>query len=58
MIEYCVCSHAKECHKITPTYKLPFCTNCWNINDRKHLHTFKLDNLKLIEDLAKKKDLV
>lgn len=59
MKEYCVCQHIRKEH-ITDTYG-QFCVGCiaWNMGSGiKHLHEFKLDNLKLVEDLAKERNLI
>jgi len=61
MVEYCTCGHTKECHAILHgphgIKNLALCLNCVNKNEIAS-HSFKLDNLKLIEDLAKEKGLV
>lgn len=52
MTEYCICGHKFSCHsRISTAFK----------NEKGEWgpwHTFKLDNLKLIEDMAQSKGLV
>lgn len=63
-MEFCVCEHSFEEHKnneedgYTTFPHLQFCVGCGNAYDTKPSHTFKLDNLKLIEDLAKERNLI
>jgi hypothetical protein len=63
MEEYCICGHLNEEHK-SKRSSIPGCGGCWDSSmewqDKmnKAEHAFKLDNLKLIEDLAKEKGLV
>jgi hypothetical protein len=66
MIEYCVCGHLFKHHTFLA------CVGChdehlsddnlgaleWYETREKAFHDFKLDNLKLIEDLAKERNLV
>jgi hypothetical protein len=65
MTEYCVCGHLEQDHIWSGYTKCPpewcWCRECLFSNDldsTNHMHEFKLDNLKLIEDLAKKRKLV
>jgi hypothetical protein len=55
-MEYCVCGHNYKVHR----YWGP--PNCWVKDKVGHLicpcESFKLDNLKLIEDLAKERKLI
>jgi hypothetical protein len=64
MIEYCICGHTKSEHDDLH-YVNPFeayggrCWECYyESKGRKGIHAFGLDNLKLIEDLAKEKHLI
>lgn len=57
-VEYCVCGHILEVHT-------PYCDVCMDFRDeyideaiQKASHTFKLDNLRYIEDLAKLRNLI
>jgi len=57
MTEYCVCGHTKKQHE------LRYGGKCWyeGHDSKSYPHpceVFKLDNLKLIEDLAKERKLV
>jgi hypothetical protein len=62
-MEYCVCRHPKPSHLLIEDW-CQSCSNEYRENDyiryRKSLmfHKFKLDNLKLIEDLAKERKLI
>jgi len=72
MTEYCVCGHRLRKHLGRPSPKLDFhCKECYDnllkvapIRGVRRgelmacLHEFKLDNLKLIEDLAKERNLI
>ena len=61
MIEYCVCGHSHWEHRLSEPNKFPYCQICLNIDGAARIqiwHEFKLDNLRLIEDLAKEKGLV
>lgn len=67
-MEYCICGHRKDKHQLISTQQGEICQECVMLYDDlvgithlknwDFLHTFKLDNLKLIEDLAKQKGLV
>jgi hypothetical protein len=48
-MEYCICGHKKSCH-MGNLVSYPAESILW--------HKFKLDNLKLIEDLAKERKLI
>ena len=56
MVEYCVCGHLATAH--IRGRGCAACIDWMNIFDSKNEHTFKLDNLKLIEDLAKERKLI
>jgi hypothetical protein len=56
MIEYCVCGHLESDHGIY-SYGVDACWNC-SIKTGRHSHSFKLDNLRLVEDIAKQKGLI
>lgn len=57
----CVCGHLERQHFANNT-----CIGCWNARKREFdageqtgmVHLFRLDNLKLIEDLAKERGLI
>lgn len=53
-MEYCVCKHPQWCHL---PKSCAVCTELWE-EACAAFHTFKLDNLKYIEDLAKERGLV
>ena len=57
MIEYCVCGHDYTAHGCTSG---GWCFPCYNKAPLgvESCEQYKLDNLKLIEDLAKEKGLV
>jgi len=67
-MEYCVCGHKEKEHKVrwldpsggTSIIGCLGCENAWFISgmNKQVLHLFKLDNLKLIEDLAKERKLI
>lgn len=63
-MEYCVCGHQELSHAlniINPSNVQMWCRGCWFDNADggvSNYHDFKLDNLKLIEDLAKEKGLI
>lgn len=52
MIEYCVCGHPL----ITHTHELGYCQKTYTYECT--CGRFKLDNLKYVEDLAKKRNLI
>lgn len=60
MIEYCICGHLEIEHYLAG------CQRCWEIKYKELgsyikfniKHNYKLDNLKLIENLAKEKNLI
>jgi hypothetical protein len=59
--EFClVCNHAKQNHEARMPEILRLDAICWECDagcfDK--YHSFKLDNLKLVEDIAKQKGLV
>ena len=60
MEEYCVCGHAKIKHQeIIPEAQLPaICFPCCDEANHTQFHTFHLDNLRYLEDLAKEKKLI
>jgi hypothetical protein len=62
MIEYCVCEHKKADHRNKrfddATQHIYTTLVCWSFPGICPCMEFKLDNLKLIEDLAKEKGLV
>ena len=61
MEEYCICGHIKDIH-------VPFnvlCGGCMDFRDefveesiRKSRHEFQLDNLRFVEDEAKRRNLI
>lgn len=55
----CVCGHSKVFH-IAYNAKDPLCAMCLEAHEKPDLvfHTFKLDNLRYVEDLAKQRKLV
>jgi hypothetical protein len=63
-----ICKHPKTLHAITLVNNIEFCADCTMIavqdpsySCKKPLfarHKFKLDNLQLVEDLAKERNLV
>lgn len=60
-----ICNHREGYHAFTRNNGVEFCTECLirgveakRLSDSKWIHAFKLDNLKLVEDLAKEKGLV
>jgi hypothetical protein len=59
--DICLCGHMNKDHDYRPTYrKNSICWGCAiaDLSDVKtRYHPFKLDNLKLIEDLAEKRGL-
>lgn len=62
-MEYCVCGHAKEIHSFIKDFLCAECVEMASYDLHigeldKAFHKFKLDNLKLIEDLAKEKGLM
>ena len=57
MKEYCVCGHLQEDHFIGKITQLDLCMECGWIKDD-NAHPFKLDNLRFIEDEAKKRNLI
>ena len=60
MIEYCICGHSEKIHQeaIPEAQLLSICFECGNSNTLNEFHNFKLDNLKLVEDLAKERNLI
>jgi hypothetical protein len=61
MKEYCICGHP-FCEHFYEFHGYPqigkVCIGCQLANDVNTNHYFKLDNLKLIEDLAKERNLL
>lgn len=67
MDKWCICKHDQSVHKHYPIRNANisslYCLGCamdeLNFkNDFPPLHNFKLDNLKLVEQLAKQKKLI
>jgi hypothetical protein len=58
--EPCVCGHKQKEHTMFTGIhnQCAKCTSRWHFGARSPWHEFKLDNLRLIEDLAKHKGLV
>ena len=57
MNEFCVCGHTFNYHVDHTDVGIgKYCVG--QLNPDCHCSTFKLDNLKLIEDLARKRNLV
>ena len=59
-MEKCTCGHSSWDHMLSDPEKLPFCHGCVK-DKRSHLeywHSFRLDNLQLIEELAKERNLI
>jgi len=57
MDEICMCGHGRERHLKWPgSGKESWCALCGGT--KKSYHNFKLDNIKLIEDLAKEKGFI
>jgi len=59
IVEKCLCGHRKDNHDIGKFG--PYCQGCGTYHSRNYKnyrHVFMLDNLKLIEDLAKEKNLI
>jgi hypothetical protein len=59
MKKYCICSHIKSHHDVNGPSGT-FCRECYNVGVPypNSWHNFQLDNLKLVEDLAKTKGLI
>lgn len=65
MTEYCICGHKISKHTsfavLSTSSSAQYCSECFhskNFIPGHWVHPFKLDNLKLIEDLAKQKNLI
>jgi hypothetical protein len=60
MEEYCICGHGKFEHFVDKGFLPPaYCEDClFDLNVENSSHPFKLDNLKLVEDLAKERNLI
>lgn len=63
-MKYCVCGHLKNKHRteaagfsILPSLGNHWCDGCF-VSGKESFHTFKLDNLQYIEDLARERKLI
>lgn len=61
----CVCGHLKDKHNFEPYevlgYKysgMAYCESCYRKPNNAHIHFFKLDNLALVEQVARAKGLL
>jgi hypothetical protein len=62
IIESCICGHSKKDHEFFSDIGQHDCLRCMTdpkfINNKvQYCHDFKLDNLKLVENLAEKRGL-
>lgn len=59
-MDYCVCGHEEQVHQsgYPEAQLLPICFNCIDYSEKDAFHEFKLDNLKYIEQEAKRQGII